>query len=190
MDAFVHVMYEIAGTAGAFTSTSLIGKFGYNYSAFLSPVLFSCAALAWCFISTLGHTRGGNGDNAVTADNPSALGELENRQSASRGYGSQMMSGLRAFLKAWYYGAYLIFSHRKFIWLVPGYTLALYGHRYLENGIAPIFAKSIVGTSSYSQIIVGGSNFGELLGALSVMMFTNAVRTPMPWLRLDALLLK
>lgn len=28
MDACVHILYEIAGTAGAFTSTALIGKFG------------------------------------------------------------------------------------------------------------------------------------------------------------------
>jgi hypothetical protein len=41
-----------------------------------------------------------------------------------------------------------------------------------------------------SQIMVGGSNFGELLGALSVVFFTNAVPTPIPWLRLDALFLQ
>jgi hypothetical protein len=38
--------------------------------------------------------------------------------------------------------------------------------------------------------MVGGSNFGELLGALSVVIFTNAVPTPIPWLRLDALALQ
>jgi hypothetical protein len=37
--------------------------------------------------------------------------------------------------------------------------------------------------------MVGGSNFGELLGALFVFLFTNVVRTPIPWLRLDAYLL-
>jgi hypothetical protein len=175
-------MYEVAGTTGAFTSTSLIGTFGYNYSAFLSPILFTLAAVCWSFISSLGHKRA-----EETAQNGGQLSEMEVKE---RGYGAQVVSGFRAFAKAWYYGAFLIFTHRKFIWLVPGYTLALYGHRYLENGIAPIFARSIIGTSSYSQIIVGGSNFGELLGALSVMIFSNAVPTPMPWLRLDALLLK
>ncbi len=100
-----------------------------------------------------------------------------------------MVDGVRAFGKAFWYGGYLIFTDRRFIWLVPGYAFALYGHRYLENGLAPIYAKSIIGVSSYSQIIVGGSNFGELLGALSVMLFTQAIPTPMPWLRLDALLL-
>ncbi|KAF7502639.1 hypothetical protein GJ744_005414 [Endocarpon pusillum] len=37
--------------------------------------------------------------------------------------------------------------------------------------------------------MVGGSNFGELLGAAFVFLFTNLVTTPMPWLRLDALML-
>ncbi|KAE8229774.1 hypothetical protein CF326_g5248 [Tilletia indica] len=182
MDAFVHVMYEIAGTAGAFTSTALIGKLGYNYSSSLSPPLFAMAALAWTFISTLGHT--GASDRA-------GLKEIEQSglTDTRPGYMSQIVAGLRAFAKAFYYGAYVVFSKRSLIWLVPSYTLALYGHRYLENGLAPIVAKQIIGVSSYSQIMVGGSNFGELLGALSVMIFTNAVPTPMPWLRLDAVLL-
>jgi hypothetical protein len=37
--------------------------------------------------------------------------------------------------------------------------------------------------------MVGGSNFGELLGALFVFLFTNFVKTPVPWLRIDALML-
>jgi hypothetical protein len=31
--------------------------------------------------------------------------------------------------------------------------------------------------SSWSQIMVGGSNFGELLGALSVLLLTNKVKS-------------
>jgi hypothetical protein len=38
--------------------------------------------------------------------------------------------------------------------------------------------------------MVGGSNFGELLGALTVALSKNYVPTPLPWLRLDALLLQ
>lgn len=66
--------------------------------------------------------------------------------------------------------------------------MALYGHRYLENGIAPIIAKSVFGNSAYSQIMVGGSNFGELLGAFSVFLMNDFVPTPIPWLRCDSLL--
>lgn len=77
-----------------------------------------------------------------------------------------------------------------------------------ENGIAPLIARRYLGNSAWAQIMVGGSNFGELLGALTVFLFTNLIHTPMvsmttisrtqssadtpnsqPWLRLDALTL-
>lgn len=45
-----------------------------------------------------------------------------------------------------------------------GSSLALYMHRFLENSLAPAFAKRVLGTSAWSQIIVGGSNFGEVIG--------------------------
>lgn len=79
-----------------------------------------------------------------------------------------------------------------FPWCLPclsSYSLALYGHRYLENGVAPLVAKRVFLESAYSQIIVSGSNFGELLGAISVFFLNDAIPTPIPWLRLDALLL-
>ena len=53
----------------------------------------------------------------------------------------------------------------------------MFGHRYLENNIANIFAKSVLKDSSYQQIIVGGSNFGELLGALTVLFTANGIQT-------------
>lgn len=61
--------------------------------------------------------------------------------------------------------------------------------RFLESSLAPAFARRVLGTSAWSQIIVGGSNFGELLGALSVFLLNDYVPTPLPWLRLDALML-
>lgn len=86
-------------------------------------------------------------------------------------------------------GASIIFSNRKFIWLPIGYSLALYGHRYLENGILPIIAEDIFHNPAYSRILVCGSNLGELVGALTVFLFGNMVPSPIPWLRLDACLL-
>lgn len=47
----------------------------------------------------------------------------------------------------------------------------------------------MLGTSAWSQIIVGGSNFGELLGALPVFLLSNRVPIPLPWLRIDAIAL-
>lgn len=85
--------------------------------------------------------------------------------------------------------------------------MALYLHRFLENSLAPAFAKRVLNNSAWSQIIVGGSNFGELLGALSVFLLADHVTTPVrkplsyfygsgdssffffpqiPWLRADA----
>jgi len=48
---------------------------------------------------------------------------------------------------------------------------------FLENGIAPIIAKRVLEVSTYSQIIVGGSNLGELLGAFTVFVLANRVHT-------------
>jgi hypothetical protein len=104
-------------------------------------------------------------------------------------YLKAVLGGFYLFGESVWVGAKIIFTSRKFIWLVPGYSFALYGHRYLENAIAPALARRYFGNSAWSQIMVGGSNFGELLGALVVFLFSNAVRTPIPWLRLDACLL-
>ena len=65
-----------------------------------------------------------------------------------------------------------------FAGLFPGYALALYLHRFLENSLAPAYAKRTLGISAWAQIIVGGSNFGELLGALSVFLLSDYVTTP------------
>lgn len=72
-----------------------------------------------------------------------------------------VLLGFKLFFKSIYIGAKIIFTDRRYIWLVPGYSFALYGHRYLENGIAPALAKRYFGNSAWSQIMVGGSNFGE-----------------------------
>ncbi|KAJ7281053.1 major facilitator superfamily domain-containing protein [Mycena rebaudengoi] len=179
MDATVHILYEVAGTAGAFTSTSLIKKFGYNYSAILSPILFTAASVVWRFVSDVGREQNRKVDTGLAA---------VERYESSGIFGS-VINAFRSFGKAFYLGAIIVFSSRKYVWLVTGYSVALYAHRYLENGLAPIFAKSVIGDASFSQIIVGGSNFGELLGALSVLVSTNKIPTPIPWLRFDAFML-
>jgi hypothetical protein len=79
--------------------------------------------------------------------------------------------------RAVYVGSMLVLGNRKFCWLIPGYAWALFGHRYLENNIANIFAKSVLLDSSYQPIIVGGSNFGELLGATTVFFTANRIFT-------------
>ncbi|KAK3364526.1 major facilitator superfamily domain-containing protein [Lasiosphaeria hispida] len=177
LDSIVHIFYEITGTAGAFTTgLVIIPRLGNNMAFIITPVCFAVSATVWFFISELDFQR-------------------ESTTTATRGlrkkpvYWKAAFSGLYLFGESIWVGCRILFSSRKFIWLVPGYAVALYAHRYLENGIAPQVARRYLGDSAWAQIMVGGSNLGELLGALCVLLFTGVIQTPMPWLRLDALML-
>ncbi|KAG0015943.1 hypothetical protein BGZ81_011466 [Podila clonocystis] len=172
MDAVVHIFYEVAGTAGAFFSTFLVLNLGNSLAPAMSPFLFVFAAVAWRFIGLL--------DSDHT--NRIALSSLEERSLLV-----QIGHGFQHFGMSLYRGGQIIFSSRKFIWLIPGYSIPLFTHRYLESALSPAFAKRILKQGAYAQIMVGGSNFGELLGALFVLFFANKIKTPLPWLRLDAL---
>ncbi|KAK1621762.1 hypothetical protein BDP81DRAFT_466575 [Colletotrichum phormii] len=161
MDSLVHIFYEVAGTSGAFvTALVLIPNLGNNRSFVITPICFSLAAVLWFFVVDESHDR-------------NALARAEARKS---NYFVNIGKGFLLFFESIWVGARILFTSTRFLWLVPAYGVVLYGHRYLENGIA-------------SQIMVGGSNFGELLGALFVFLFTNVIKTPIPWLRLDALML-
>lgn len=174
MDSLVHIFYEISGTAGAFcTALALIPHFGNNFSFIITPIFFAAASILWYFIEEAG----------VPRDTRALPSE------AQPSYVKAVIGGFYLFFESVWTGGKIIFTHRKFVWLLPGYAVALYGHRYLENAIAPAIARRYLGNSAWSQIMVGGSNFGELLGALFVFMFTNMVHTPIPWLRIDALAL-
>lgn len=186
MDSVVHVFYEIAGTAGAFASSSAISRWGNNYSFFLTPVFFSVAGGVWLFISILNFK-----DSAGLAEELDAQG-LANVDSSKRPTNNFFVNVGRGFLgfgESIWVGGKLILTNRYFIWLLPAYSVALYLHRFLENSLAPAFARRVLDVSAWSQIIVGGSNFGELLGALAVFLLTDLVPTPLPWLRFDALAL-
>lgn len=91
----------------------------------------------------------------------------------------------------------MTFTARKFIWLWACSALPLYTHRYfsffplsprfLAVLIAPAIAKLVFGVSAYSQILVGMSNLGVLLGGLFVVL--TKLKSPLPWLRLSCFLL-
>ena len=179
MDALVHIFYELSGTAAAFfTALVLIPRLGNNYAFIITPILFGIAAVIWWFISAEKYQANDEEDIEVYQENP----KKEN-------YFLSVVKRFLLFGKSVYIGGKIIFTNRRFIWLWSGYSLALYGHRYLENGIAPQIAKRYLKNAEWSQIIVGGSNLGELLGAFVVFLLANRVKTPMPWLRLDALFL-
>lgn len=173
MDALVHIFYEVAGTSGAFaTALGIIPGLGHNMAFIITPICFTAAAIVWFFVSNLNFQK-------------TKSSTLEGKPK----YLKAVFLGFWLFFKSIYTGGYIIFTSRKFIWLLPGYAFALYVHRYLENGLGPIVARRYFGRSEWAQVLVGGSNLGELLGALFVFLFTNLIPTPMPWLRIDALML-
>jgi hypothetical protein len=174
IDSLVHIFYEISGTAGAFTTAlALIPHFGNNFSFIITPIFFAAASILWFFVQ----------EGSIPRDSRALV--IESQPT----YVKAVVGGFALFFESIWTGAKIISTHRKFVWLLPGYAVALYGHRYLENAIAPTVARRYLGNSAWAQIMVGGSNFGELLGALFVFMFTNLVNTPIPWLRIDAVAL-
>lgn len=174
MDSLVHIFYETSGTGGSLaTALALIPKLGNNYAFIITPILFTFASVVWFFIDNLESNAAAN------------LALVDKSESYLTG---AAMSFLFFFESIWT-GAKIIFSSRKFVWLIPAYSVALYAHRYLENAIAPAIATRYLGNSAWYQVMVAGSNLGELCGALFVFLFTNLVRTPIPWLRIDALML-
>ncbi|CAF0949866.1 unnamed protein product [Didymodactylos carnosus] len=179
MDALVHIFYEVSGTTGAFaTALGLIPRFGNNYAFIITPIFFTASGIIWLFVSSFGFNKNNQADKIDPDEDKSKTN-----------YWKSVINRFLLFGQSVYVGAKIVFTNRKFVWLWSGYSLALYAHRYLENGIAPQVARRYLGNSEWSQIIVGGSNLGELLGAFFVFMFTNTIKTPMPWLRIDALML-
>jgi len=108
MDAVVHVFYEIAGTAGAFFATFLVLNLGNALAPSMSPFLFMFAAIAWSFIGLVGSDH----------DNKLALETLDETPMLS-----QIAHGFSHFGLSMYRGAQIVFSSRKFIWLIPGYSI-------------------------------------------------------------------
>jgi len=114
MDALVHILYEVAGTCGALLSVKLIQVFGNNYSFLITPPLFALAGFTWRFVDKLGH---GTDVDKVTE----AVGDKPKKNS---NYLYSILVGAKAFGRSTYKGALICFSHRRFIWLLPGYSFA------------------------------------------------------------------
>ena len=175
LDAIVHIFYEITGTIGAFSAYTWIGYFGWGYAFTLLPIGFCLSFLSWKMIipRTIKTTEYDEYNKSIKdMTYIQYIGEI----CYSIGF-------------SLYFGGNLLLTKRSLIWLIPTYTLPLILHRYLENTFFAFFAKSQLKNSDYQTILVGGSNFGELLGALSVLLISRQIKTPIPYLRLDAILL-
>ncbi|KAJ3053958.1 hypothetical protein HK097_002977 [Rhizophlyctis rosea] len=178
MDSIVHIFYEVSGTAGAFFATFIALTLGKAFAPVVSPFLFLAAAVFWWQIK-VARTDDIEGAKLSSVEEPVHRGGLI----------AGIVEAFTSFGVAIYEGARIVLSSRKFAWLILGYSVPLVLHRYLENGLASNYAKIKLNESAYGPIMVGGSNFGELCGAAFVFFFTNLVKTPLPWLRLDAVTL-
>ena len=154
----------------------LIPNLGNNKAFLITPPCFAFCSIVFYSLS----------DNALGRKRE---GHEEVSSQGSSSFAKALLNSFLVFFESIYVGGKMLFSSRKFVWLVPAYTIALYGHRYLESGVIPPVARRYLGESSWSQIIIGGSNLGELLGALLVLFSYDLIPTPIPWLRLDALTL-
>ena len=170
MDASVHMANELAGTAGAILARYWISYFGWGFALTLLPIGFSLASLLWLYIKP----------------SPEQL-EYENRTKEPKSI--MYHTGDVVFSAGYsiYYGAKLVLFNRNLIWLIPAYSLGLVGHRFVEGTVFPFYAKEMLKNSDLQTVLTGGSNFGEFLGGMIVLITAASIKTPIPWIRLDAI---
>jgi len=179
-DALVHTFYAISGAVGAFvTGLVLIPKLGNNQAFLITPILFTVAGLCWLFLSLRKKKK----------TKKKRIQIEEQKKKSKKNFVKTVLNKLISYSSSIVIGAKIILTNRKYIWLFSCYTLSLYAHRYLEDGISPQIARRYLTNSAWSEIIIGGSNFGELLGSVFILIFARRFRTPLPWLRLSSILL-
>jgi len=201
MDAMVHIFYELAGTAGAFLSAYLDLRLGSNFAVVAVPGGWLLACVVWLGMRVTRDVGELADESGYEGKRQMPKGKKVKRAfwcriwrskfiySSSDKQGNADSSGTVSFFTTLQLGVRLIFSTPQYAWLPFGYSLSLYAHRYLENGLAPAIAKYAYNEPAYYQIIVGGSNLGELIGALAVFLLTEAIQSPLLWVRLDATVL-
>ncbi|KAF8451776.1 hypothetical protein BGX38DRAFT_1181080 [Terfezia claveryi] len=183
MDAMVHIFYELAGTAGAFLSAYLSLRLGSNFAVVAVPAGWLLASVVWLGMRVMRDVEE-LADESGFEDR-----KLPKDKIVKRTFWGRIWRGTVSFFTTLQLGFRLIFSTPQYAWLPLGYSLSLYAHRYLENGLAPAIAKYVYNEPAYYQIIVGGSNLGELIGALAVFLLTETIQSPLLWVRLDATVL-
>lgn len=169
MDATVHIFYEIGGTSGAFFSTFMIQLLNYVYSTGVVLIFFVISVICYSMID-IKHT-------------------ITDEKQDKNFHNLTCFSLVKSWFDSLKLGAMIVFSGRKFIWLIPCYILPLVIHRLFENIIFPFYAKYILNDGSFTGTLLAASNFGELLGALLVLRLVNYIRSPIPWIRIDSLMM-
>ena len=172
VDSIVQICNETAGTIGALYAYVWIGYFGWGYAFTLLPICFTIACGLWYSIV------------------PRDEAQLSTRMLFAKN--DSLRKKTSTIIYSVYHsislGVKLVLTNRALFWLIPSYVLPLVMHRYLENTLIPFFSKSNLKNSDYQTILIGGSNFGELMGAVTVLLLAKKVKTPIPFLRLDVFL--
>ncbi|KAI5806990.1 hypothetical protein EDC01DRAFT_684300 [Geopyxis carbonaria] len=169
VDSVTHIFENVAGIGGALLSALIIVHLG---TAFCMVGVLFCnifAAVFWWRLGQLGYEKS------------QTMGNLTIWQF--------FVNCIIDFWLTIRYGMELLFKNRKFCWLPVSYSLSLYAHRFIENGLMPVIAQDYLMEPSYLSILICGSNLGEFLGAMIVLGVGKRVSTPILWLRLDSVML-
>jgi hypothetical protein len=139
-NATTHIVYEVAGTLAPLAIGFLIQRFGLTAALLLNPPALALAA-AFFFRMKLPPVSAEQGKKAGLAG------------MFKRVWGD--ISG----------GAKLVTSNTQFRWLALMVLAPMVVHRVFEQILVPVFVKTVLHSPEKSAWIIGGSNFGELIGA-------------------------
>ncbi|KAF0974876.1 hypothetical protein FDP41_006350 [Naegleria fowleri] len=185
LNASIHIIYEVAGTIGAFLSSVFIEKLGSIYALCHIPLFFTLGAVFLFFISSKCDTQEQSENDDSVSENHFDLSPQRERFAILRRVGI----AVKNYFKSMFIGAKIVLANRYYIWLIPCFVLPQTLHRLIENIFLPAYAKMILKKGSYSGIMLGGSNFGELLGAGLLFLLAKKVKKPTIWILMDALFL-
>ncbi|MCJ1327242.1 hypothetical protein MMC10_003910 [Thelotrema lepadinum] len=188
INAAEQTVYELAAIAGALCAALLfIPRLGANLPI-ASAIFAVLAGLTWYLIR----------------DAPSP--ETEQKES-SPGNNQDLGKDLSRCQRLWirmrttcikvtlplqslWQGAKITCTNRQLVWLVMAYTLTQYSHVMIETFIALIIGQRYFGGDPrYTQTIIAGSNIGEFCGAVAMLFLQPRVSSPLPWVRLNAIML-
>ncbi|EFC49511.1 predicted protein [Naegleria gruberi] len=186
LNAGIHISYEIAGTIGAFLSSVFIEQLGTIYALFHMPVCFFIGSLFFFFITLKDTERILEED---TADEDDIFKENVPTENRVLNILKKIGKVIKDYFYSMYIGAKIVLTNRYYIWLIPCFVIPQVLHRLIENIFLPAFSKMILKKGSYSGIMLGGSNFGELVGAGLLLIFAKKVKLPTIWIILDSLFL-
>jgi uncharacterized membrane protein YeaQ/YmgE (transglycosylase-associated protein family) len=207
LNSGIHICYEIAGTAGAFLSTLFIKKLGSIYALSHMPIAFFIGSVILLFITFDGDssTEEQSTDYPQSKDlkgriveyfrkilqsivtNFRYVIELLKVETVKKVFWG-IVSAVKDYFAALWLGCKLMMLDRHYIWMIPCFVIPQVLHRIIENIMLPYYSKNILKEGSYSGIMLGGSNLGELLGAAFLFVFATKISSPVTYIRLDAYL--